>query len=138
MTIQLSVFLWSIICFCLMMLILNKLLFGPLLRFMDARQDRIDRAQEKKKADEAALEAAKVSCQQALEDARQQQLGLNAAAVENARQQGLYDLEQAKNRQKQELEAYAAQLEQESQELKTKLDAGADALAQAFADRLVS
>lgn len=138
MTIQLSVFLWSIICFCLMMLILNKLLFGPMLRFMDARQERIDRAREKKKADEAALTAAEASCQQALEDARQQQLGLNAAAAEQKRLQGRNDLEEAKRRQDKELEAYAAQLEQESQELKTKLDAGVGALAQAFADRLVS
>lgn len=138
MTIQLSVFLWSIICFCLMMLILNKLLFGPMLRFMDARQARIDRAREKKKADEAALAAAEASCQQALEDARQQQLGLNAAVAEQERLQGRNDLEEAKRRQATELEAYAAQLEQESQELKTKLDAGVAALAQAFADRLVS
>lgn len=138
MTIQLSVFLWSIICFCLMMLILNKLLFGPMLRFMDARQERIDRAREKKKADEAALEAAKASCQQALEDAHHQQLELNAAAAEQARQQNSVQLEQARIRQKKELEAYVAQLEQESQELKTKLDEDVTALAQAFADRLVS
>lgn len=138
MTIQLSVFLWSIICFCLMMLILNKLLFGPMLRFMDARQERIDRAREKKKADEAALKAYSASCQQALEDAQRQQLVLNAAAAEEAEAKFEGALAAAKKQQEQELARFAQSLEQESQELKTKLDAGAGSLAKVFADRLAS
>ena len=48
MTIQPSVLIWTIICFCLMMVILNKLLFKPLLSFMDARNDRIARARVRK------------------------------------------------------------------------------------------
>lgn len=138
MTIQLSTFLWSIICFCLMMLILNKLLFGPMLRFMDARQERIDRAQEKKKADEAALKNAQAACEQALEDARQQQLVLNATVAEEAQAQAAAALAAAKKRQEQQLSHFAETLEQESQELKTKLDAGVEPLAKAFADRLAS
>lgn len=138
MTIQLSVFLWTIICFCLMMLILNKLLFGPMLRFMDARQARIDRARETKKNRELALQEAAAARVAALEQAQAQQDALNATAAETLRRQKETALAEARKTQAQEIDAFAHALEQESQALQTKLDAGAAQLARAFADRLVS
>ena len=47
MTVQLSVTLWTVICFCLLMLILHNLLFKPVLKVMDDRKSRIDKANEK-------------------------------------------------------------------------------------------
>ena len=44
MTIQLPILLWTLITFALAMLILNRLLFRPMLVFMDKRQAKIDRA----------------------------------------------------------------------------------------------
>ena len=46
MTVQISVTIWTILCFCAAMLILSRLLFKPMLSFMDARQEKIDRAKE--------------------------------------------------------------------------------------------
>ena len=60
MSIQLSVILWTIICFVLLMLILRNLLFKPLLDCMDKRNRRITDAKEKQKrdAEHAQLELA--------------------------------------------------------------------------------
>ena len=41
MTIQLPVLLWTVICFVMLMLILSRLLFRPLLAFMDRREEKI-------------------------------------------------------------------------------------------------
>ena len=48
MTIQLSVTVWTIICFVLLMLILHNLLFKPILKVMDDRRARIKNAADKK------------------------------------------------------------------------------------------
>ncbi len=42
MTIQLSVLIWTVICFCVFMLVLDRLLFRPLLRFMDRRREKME------------------------------------------------------------------------------------------------
>ena len=52
MTIQLSVSIWTIICFLLLMLILRNLLFQPILEVMDARKMRIEKAAQKKAENE--------------------------------------------------------------------------------------
>ena len=52
MTIQISVTVWTIICFVVLVLILDRLLFRPLLSFMDKRREKIDGA---KNARETAL-----------------------------------------------------------------------------------
>lgn len=48
MTIQLSVSVWTVICFVLLMLILHNLLFKPVLKVMDERNERIRKAAQKK------------------------------------------------------------------------------------------
>ena len=50
MTVQISLTIWTILCFCAFMLILSRLLFRPILRFMDARQGKIDAARQEKAA----------------------------------------------------------------------------------------
>lgn len=138
MTIQLSVLIWTIICFCLLMLILNKMLFGPMLKFMDARQEKIDRAREKQKSDAQAIADAEKAQEEALVDAKRRQLALNASVAEQAKGASEASLEEARRQSEMEIAAFAKALEQESSELKTKLDAGIDSLAVTFADRLVS
>ena len=43
MTIQLSISVWTVICYVLLMIILDKLLFKPVLKVMDERKERIKR-----------------------------------------------------------------------------------------------
>ena len=46
--IQLSLIVWTVICFFIMLFVLDKLLLKPMLRFMDDRQKRIESAEVKK------------------------------------------------------------------------------------------
>lgn len=138
MTIQLSVLIWTIICFCLLMLILNKLLFKPLLSVMDARQEKIDKAREKKES-HARLYAQAEKDMEEHRALQEKQWADNAAAeVASARSSAQAQLEEAQKQSEQELEAYRQALASESAELKSKLDAGVEALASTFADRLLS
>lgn len=138
MNIQVSVLIWTVICFCLLMLILNKLLFKPILAVMDQRQERVRRAREKQSANAEAYAAAQASMEQAREDVRRQQAQAMAETVEEAQRRADQQVAQARQDGERELEAYRAQLAAERQELKTKLDAGVDTLAATFANRLAS
>lgn len=48
MNIQISVIIWTVICFVVLMVILRNLLFKPLLEVMDGRSKRLDAARKKK------------------------------------------------------------------------------------------
>lgn len=138
MNIQLSVLLWTIICFCLLMLILNKLLFKPLLSVMDARQEKIDRAREKKEFHARLYAQAEKDMEAQRTQQEQQWAADSAQEIAAARQSAEAQLEEAQKKSEQELEAYRERLIAESAELKLKLDAGMEVLASTFADRLVS
>lgn len=138
MNIQLSVALWTIICFCLAMLILNKLLFKPLLQVMDARQEKIDRARGKQKAHMEAYEQELKALEEARDAEKQQKAAEAAAALLASQEQAGQELLLRRQADAAEIETYREQLMAESQALKTKLDAGLDELAKTFAERLAS
>ena len=62
MSIKISDIIWTIICFGLFTLVVNLLLLKPMLRFMDARKERLEKARARKAeldAGKAALAGAK-------------------------------------------------------------------------------
>lgn len=138
MTIQPSVLIWTIICFCLMMLILNKLLFKPLLAFMDARNERIDRAKKRKQEFEQFRKDALEAHAKAESEFRQEKAREAAEAVASLQETQEKILADAQARQEKALAAYDEELASEFGALNTELDRGREALAQAFARRLVS
>ena len=85
MTIQLPVLLWTIILFVVLVLVLNKLLFKPFFRVMDARKARVEAAKALHELDAEQLEAAKKSAREAeeLREAERARLiaGQNAEAA---------------------------------------------------------
>lgn len=70
MNIQISVILWTVICFFLLMLILQKLLFAPLFRCMDARQKKISDAKDKRQQRALATAEAAVAAERRAEEER--------------------------------------------------------------------
>ena len=50
MNIQLSVIVWTVICFVLLRLILKNLLFKPVLQVIDSRREKIDAAKNTEQA----------------------------------------------------------------------------------------
>lgn len=138
MNIQISVLLWTIICFCLLMLILNNLLFKPLLAVMDKRQERIRQAKEKQSINEASYARAIAEMEQAREDDKKRQAQIMAQTVEEAHRQAEAQIAEARQEGIRQLETYGEELRREHDDMKAKLDAGADALAEVFANRVTS
>ena len=79
MSINLSETIWTVICFLVLLIVLKKLLFDPLLRHMDARSARIASAQE-------ALDRAENELRSAAE-AKEEALRARSAADEAALRQ---------------------------------------------------
>ncbi len=57
---QPSLIIWTVICFSLFALILNKLIFGPILALMDKRSERLSAAKAHSEELKSAREAAKL------------------------------------------------------------------------------
>lgn len=60
LSVNISELIWAIICFLILYFILKKLLFDPLVSFMDARSDRISEASVK--AEQIKTEAEQLKC----------------------------------------------------------------------------
>lgn len=136
MNIQLSVTIWTVICFALLVLSLQNLLFRPILKVMDDRRARIQSAQAKK-AEQQRLEgeyaAAQQAAAEALADAQQKQL---KAEIEDIRTQGRKAVEAARAARLREVEEYRLQVEAERVEILKTLSVHSDRLAAIFADSL--
>ena len=107
MTVQPSVTLWTVLCFLALMLILDRLLFRPLLAFMDKRQEKIDRARREKAE---ALEERERELARREEDrtaAKRQALERASAALEETREE--YDRRAAERRAENERKLEALQ-----------------------------
>ncbi len=130
MTVQLPVLLWTVICFGALVLILNNLLFKPMLAFMDKRGERIRAAAEKK----AAAERASSEAQEALERFRAEQeahtASLAGQALAKARADADRLVSDAVRRGEEETAACRAALEREKEELSRVLESNADRFAE--------
>ena len=87
MSVQLSVVIWTVINFCILMLVLWKLLFKPTLAFMDKRAEKIRRVRDEKAELEAAsaAEAAKAAAESA--GKKEREAAAKAAAIAAIREE---------------------------------------------------
>lgn len=134
MTIQISVLIWTIICFFLLMLILNRLLFRPLLNIMDRRKEKTAAAQKEKEAAQLARE----NEIQALKDERQSLIDAANAPelLQAARQESTALLEKKQAEYDELLEQKKQALKSESEALFRALEPKMNELSAAVADRL--
>ncbi len=138
MTVQVSVTVWTILCFLALMLILDRLLFRPLLSFMDKRQGKVTAAREAK---ESSLRQREEALRQQEEDtaaAEKKAAQEAAAAVEAARAAGVAAAAEKKTDSARRLEEQRAALEQESQAIQSSILPRMEELAAVFAQRLQS
>ncbi len=137
MTIQLSVVVWTVINFSLLMVILHHLLFKPVLRVLDQRKQRIQAAHEKKAAAEqqASAHRAMLLEQQATEQ-RQHQQQLRET-LEAFRVQSKHVIDTAQDERLARVEQYRAQAEIEQNKILDALDGHAAELASTFADSVI-
>lgn len=138
MTIQISVLLWTVITFCILMFFLNKFLFKPLLAFMDAREQKIASARERREKAALALETAEREAEERRRAAEKQARDAAAAAILDAKRLAAKQTAEAENRYALLLEQRRSEMETEKRELQQNLDAGMDDLVTAFVQKLVS
>lgn len=138
MTIQPSILIWTLISYCLLMLILDRLLFRPMLSFMDQRNARIAAAMQKKEDDERALAdaEAKLTAQRELAAQRTSELVEKEIADAKIRAERL--IEKASAEREAKIEACATELTAKTADLETGLATGVDRLAKAFVNKLIS
>lgn len=137
MTIQLSVTLWTILCFLALMVILDRLLFRPMLSFMDARREKIEAARalrenaEKERQNELdrRAEEKKASLQQTQSS--------EAAQLETLRRTSAQAIEKRKAENARWLNAMSSGLDEESATIRRQLEPLMDEMAVAFANRLL-
>ena len=138
LTIQPSVFIWTVICFCLLMLILNRLLFRPMLRFMDERQEKVNRAAAKKEENRSLLAEAEA----ALEQRKRKNADLTAAneqeRIAAAQKEADQRLAQARRESERELQTQQEHFAADRRNFDAGLEQGLEELAQAFVSKFVS
>lgn len=136
MNIQISVTLWTIICFVALMLILNNLLFKPVLRVLDARREKIEGAAAKKARLEAAGQehaAMLLEREAAFRSARERQI---KDEIEAIRVESRHAVECAKEERVRLMDEFRENAEIERGEILAALSVHKAELAAAFAERL--
>ena len=136
MTIQISVTIWTIICFVLLMLILHNLLFKPVLRVMDARREKIEKAAAKKAEWEKAGQEHIAMCARMEENFAKERRQQITEEIENIHQESKKSVELAKEARMRLVDDYRAHLEAEQAAILRRLGGHTTELAKAFADRL--
>ena len=138
MTIQLPILLWTLITFALAMLILNRLLFRPMLVFMDKRQAKIDRA--KTVLSERAELEKEAATQTELHRKEAQHINAETAAAEKKKKKTRADgiVKKAETEREIALAAGHRDALYREKELSDKLNQNVDTLARALCERLLS
>jgi len=138
MNIQISVVIWTVICFCLLIVILNNLLFKPVLSVMDKRKQRLSAAREKQaEYDRLSLEYEKQLEAQKEEFIKKREEEIKAAAAQIQTD----EKEQTKEAQRkslEELDAYREQLESDHQRIILTVSPKMEKVAEIFVQKFIS
>ena len=136
MTVQLPVLVWTVICFCLFVLILDRLLFRPLLAHMDRRSEKIARAAEMKREHGEKLAEAEEELVRYRRDEEVRLRELAAKETGSAADDAKAMRDRAERRRKEETENAAAALGTESEQLAASLSGKTEEFAAVLAAAL--
>lgn len=122
MTIEPSLIVWTVLCFLALMLILKKLLFQPMLTFMDTRNAKIEAARKAKEdaRTEYEAEARHLADERAAQEAQLRQSG--AKALEQAQEELRRETTQKRAEAAQRLAENRAALAEESERITRELE----------------
>ena len=122
MTIEPSLIVWTVLCFLALMLILKKLLFQPMLTFMDTRNAKIEAARKAKEdaRTEYEAEARHLADERAAQEAQLRQSG--AEALEQAQEELRRETTQKRAEAAQRLAENRAALAEESERITRELE----------------
>ena len=138
MNIQLSVVIWTVICFLVLMAVLRFLLFKPVLQLLDDRKNKIRNAQLKKEKEAEIIREHKQKLAIIEEDKKIQQKNLIRSELELIRIKNKQDIDEAKAQRFERIEEYTKKTETEKGEIINAFSASSDKIVKAFAERLIS
>lgn len=138
MTIQIPILLWTVICFVLFILIVNNFLFKPLLTVMDKRQEKIQKAQQKKEEHVKALAEADTALEAFHKEEQRHLADLVQTEIAKAHKDADTLISVTHKKQNQLLDLHVAQLEEESLKIEKVLDEQMETLSKLYASTLLS
>lgn len=138
MNIQISVVIWTVICFALLMVILRNLLFKPLLKVMDERNVRLENARKKKsEIDEAIREQEEKLCQQQTDylEKQKKEISERLASIQAESKNAVIE---ARRKSLSDVKAYRKSMDAEREKTVSDVSANAKSIAEAFARQIIS
>ena len=138
MEIQLSVVIWTIICFCVLMLILHNLLFKPVLAMFDRRREKIEAAKAKKTEQERTKAEQEKILKEQKELALKKQKEEKAEAIARIQYDTKKHMEIAKKEHLEKVEAYSNNIKKEYDRIIQYLSPEMNYVAEALAERIIS
>lgn len=136
MTIQASVVIWTVICFLLLVLILDRLLFRPVLELVDRRRERVRNAEKKKAEYDRVAEEYAEKRERERAAATERRKKRVSDEIERIRAEGKSRLETANEDRLRHVDRYRVKAEADCAELLAALSERADDLAVSFAESL--
>lgn len=138
MNIQISVIIWTVICFVLLMVILRNLLFKPLLKVMDERSARLENARKKKaEIDDAVNEQEKKQLEQQAEYREKQKKDI-AEKLAEIQAESKNAVIEARKKRLSDVEAYRKAMDEERKKTVSDVSANTKIIAEAFARQIIS
>lgn len=138
MSIQISVIIWTVICFLLLMLILKNWLFKPVLEVMEKRQTRIQQAKEKQlEAQRLTLEHEKLLEEQKIAFEKEQKANTDAE-IENIQLHSKKRVEIARTMRLSTYETYREECAKEYSKILATAEKSTEQIAEIFAERLIN
>ncbi len=138
MSIQISVVIWTVICFLLLMVILRNLLFKPVLEVMDKRRERIEKAREK----QAEIEKRSLEIEKQQANAKilfeKEQKEQATAQVEQIQADSKHQVEDAHKERMARVEKYREDCLQEYSKIAKYGVEATKPIAVSFADRIIN
>lgn len=138
MTIQISIAIWTVICFILLMIILRNFLFKPVLKVLDDRKQRLENARlkEKEQIRKAEENKALILKQQAEYAQKKEQMAKEAA--ENLNAQGKLQIEEAQKKRISDVDKYRASMDESYKQIISTASVEMNKVAEIFAAKIIS
>lgn len=138
MNIQISVVIWTVICFVLLMLILKNLLFTPVLKVIDARKSRVENARLKKAEQEQLIKENEEKLRLQKEHYIEQKKASAAAEIERVQAESKLRLEEAQKKRLTDTSDYRNSMADERKRIIESATPEMKNVAKLFADKLIS
>ena len=138
MTIQISIAIWTVICFIVLMIILRNFLFKPVLKVLDDRKQRLENARlkEKEQIRKAEENKALILKQQAEYAQKKEQMAKEAA--ENLSAQGKLQIEEAQKKRISDVDKYRASMDESYKQIISTASVEMNKVAEIFAAKIIS